>query len=84
MMYSVFIQRSAAKAIEHISNPFKDKIINAIHKLANDPRPSGCKKLSGREAWRIRIGDYRVIYEINDKSLIVLVVNAGHRKNIYQ
>lgn len=51
--------------------------------LANDPRPPGCKKLKGRSGYRIREGNYRVIYEINDKILTVTVVEAGDRKDIY-
>ncbi len=52
--------------------------------LAENPRPFGCKKLTGRNAWRIRIGRYRAIYEINDKDKSVLVVTLGHRKDIYR
>ncbi|MEW5948302.1 MAG: type II toxin-antitoxin system RelE/ParE family toxin [Thermodesulfobacteriota bacterium] len=56
----------------------------AIQGLSEDPRPSGVKKLTGRNAWRIRVGNYRVIYEIQDNSLVVLVVSVGHRKEIYR
>jgi mRNA interferase RelE/StbE len=52
--------------------------------LELDPRPLGCKKLKGRDAYRIRIGDYRVIYEINDGRLIVTVVTIGHRREVYE
>ena len=52
--------------------------------LENDPRPPGCKKLKGRDAYRIRVGDYRVIYEIQDDRLIVDVVTIGDRKNVYE
>jgi mRNA interferase RelE/StbE len=52
--------------------------------LEQDPRPPGCKKLKGRDAWRIRIGDYRVIYEINDGHLIVTVITIGHRREVYE
>ncbi len=50
--------------------------------LAEDPRPSGVKKLSGRDAWRIRVGKYRVIYEVHDDKLIILVISIGQRKDI--
>ncbi|MDP4186726.1 MAG: type II toxin-antitoxin system RelE/ParE family toxin [Bacteroidota bacterium] len=52
--------------------------------LANDPRPPGCKKLKGHQGYRIREGNYRVIYEINDKILTVTVIDAGDRKDIYE
>jgi len=52
--------------------------------LAVEPRPAGCKKLSGREGWRIRIGDYRVLYEIREEVLVILVVDVGHRREIYR
>lgn len=62
----------------------RDKIIAKIKALASDPRPSGCKKLTGRPGYRIRIDDYRVIYLIEDGKLTVLVVDVGDRKNIYE
>ena len=52
--------------------------------LELDPRPSGCKKLKGRDAYRIRIGDYRVIYEIQDSRLMVTVITIGHRREVYE
>ncbi len=52
--------------------------------LAFDPRPSGCKKLKGRNAYRIRIGDYRAIYDIIDNKLIITVINVAHRKDVYE
>jgi mRNA interferase RelE/StbE len=52
--------------------------------LEGDPRPPGCKKLKGRDAWRIRIGDYRAIYEINDGRLVVTVITIGHRREVYE
>lgn len=55
----------------------------AIFALANEPRPNGYKKLKGREAYRIRIGDYRVIYEIHDGVLTIEVIDLGHRRDIY-
>jgi mRNA interferase RelE/StbE len=52
--------------------------------LGQDPKPPGCKKLKGRDAWRIRIGDYRAIYEINDGQLIITIITLGHRREIYE
>jgi mRNA interferase RelE/StbE len=56
----------------------------AIFKLSENPRPSGCRKLSGREGWRIRIGSYRVIYELNDAEKKVFVLHIGHRRDVYR
>lgn len=84
MSYSVFIEKSAQKSLSRIVPPFQGRIIRAIHELAAAPRPPGVKKLSGRDAWRIRIGDYRVIYEIHDDRLVVLVVAIGHRREVYR
>ncbi|NCD35335.1 MAG: type II toxin-antitoxin system RelE/ParE family toxin [Spartobacteria bacterium] len=76
---------------EKLKNPcraypphFKNKIIEAIHHLASNPFPPLSKKLAGREAWRIRVGDYRAIYEIHANELIVLVLDVAHRKDIYR
>jgi len=82
--YSLEILRSAQKALGKIARQDQDRIISAVEALAADPRPAGCKKLSGRPAWRIRVGSYRVIYEVQDEKLLVLVVQIGHRKDIYR
>ena len=84
MTYKIFIEKSAQKSLSKIPSPYQDRIINAVQALAKNPRPAGCKKLSGREAWRIRIGNYRVLYEIHDDTLIVFVIVIGHRKDIYR
>ncbi len=84
MTYSVEILRSAQKQLSKIDRQDQPRIITAIKSLADNPRPPGCKKLSGRSAWRLRIGSYRVIYEIDDNHLRVLVVATGHRKEIYK
>ena len=84
MTFSVEILRSAQKQLSKINRQDQDRIISEIEALADNPRPPGCKKLSGRPAWRIRIGSYRVIYEIQDDQLLVLVVNLGHRREVYR
>lgn len=83
-MYQVLIEKNALKQLEKIPKPFYPKIKAAILALAKNPRPEGSKKLQGRNAYRIRIASYRVVYGINDKTLIVQVLAAGHRKNIYK
>ena len=82
MKYELKIQKNAQKSLAKISEPFQTKIINKIYSLADDPYYNS-KKLVGREAYRIRVGNYKIIYEINNNELIVLVVNIGHRKDIY-
>ena len=84
MNYTIFIEKTAQKDLSKIPQQYQNRIIKAIQSLAKNPRPSGSKKLSGRDAWRIRVGNYRVIYEIHDDRLIILVVVIGHRKDIYR
>jgi mRNA interferase RelE/StbE len=76
------IQKNAQKSLSKISEPFQTKIIDKIYDLVNDPYYNA-KKLTAREAYRIRVGNYRVIYEINNNELVILIVSVGHRKNIY-
>ncbi|MDA3925155.1 MAG: type II toxin-antitoxin system RelE/ParE family toxin [Kiritimatiellae bacterium] len=84
MTYAVDILRTAQKQLAKLDRQAQVRINDAINKLAFDPRPASCKKLSGRPAWRIRVGSYRIIYEIHDSKLLVLVVSIGDRKNIYR
>ena len=84
MSYIVQLEKAALKQLAQIPQPFLNAIDERILALENDPRPPGCKKLKGKEGWRIRVGDYRVIYKINDGILLVLVVEIGNRKNIYR
>lgn len=84
MSYRIEILRSARKQLEKIQESDRNRIIDSIRSLAENPRPTGSKKLSGRQAWRIRIGSYRVIYEIQDSELIILVVTVGHRREVYR
>ena len=84
MTYAVDILRSAQKQLGKINRQDQPRIISAIQALANTPRPQGCQKLSGRSAWRIRVGSYRIIYEIHDDKLLVLVVTIGHRREVYR
>ena len=83
MKYDVKITRSAQKSLAKIQKEFQTKIINAVKDLSLNPHPINSKKLTGRDAWRIRIGDYRVIYEINNNELIITIIVISHRKNVY-
>jgi len=69
--------------LKEINEPYYSNIKRAIYNLANNPRPAGCKKLKGRDSYRIRVADYRIIYEIFDDILLVDVIDLGHRKDIY-
>jgi mRNA interferase RelE/StbE len=82
--YAIDILRRAQKQLAGIKRQDQSRTIAAIESLAENPRPPGCKKLSGRPAWRIRVGPYRVIYEIHDDRLLVLVILIGDRKEIYR
>jgi mRNA interferase RelE/StbE len=84
-MYRVFLERAAEKALRRLSADVHDRVITAIQDLATNPRPPGCRKLVGSgNDWRIRVGDYRVLYEIADTIRIVRVNRVGHRREIYR
>ena len=82
--YSIQIKKSAAKELRKL--PFKDLpyIVRKIQALAYDPRPVGSKKLSGQNRYRVRYGDYRILYTIEDQLLVVVIVKVGHRKQVYR
>jgi mRNA interferase RelE/StbE len=82
-MYQVFIERKVIKFLQKIHEPTYSKLKSSILNLSLDPRPPGCKKLKGRLAYRIRQGDYRIIYEIQDKVLKVNIITIGHRSDVY-
>jgi len=84
MMFVVKIVRSAQKSLQRVTGSDYDRIKNVIYSLSKEPRPHGCKKLIGRDAWRVRTGNYRIIYEIRDRELVVLIIHIGHRKDIYK
>lgn len=82
--YKVVVSKSAAKELSKLPLTVNNRIIKAVIKLSVDPRPQGSKKLKGgSENWRIRIGDYRIVYAIDDELFIVDVRKVGHRKDIY-
>jgi len=83
-MYLILLERSAERDLKRLSADVHDRVIEAIKGLAGNPRPPGCRKLVGsRNDWRIRVGDYRVIYEIADAIRIVRVNRVRHRREIY-
>jgi mRNA interferase RelE/StbE len=78
------LKKSAAKEIERLPSVVLKRIIEKIESLATNPRPQGCKKLSGEEKYRVRVGQYRILYEIMDDMLVIYVVKVSHRKDVYK
>ena len=82
--YDLLIKRSAAKELEALPPKDRRRIATRIQTLANDPRPPGAEKLSGDDKYRVRQGDYRVLYQIDDQAKAVTVVKIGHRSDVYR
>jgi len=82
--YNVTIKPKVIKVLEKLNEPVYSAIKTAIYALADDPRPHGYKKLKGRSGYRVRVGDYRVIYHIVDSVLVVEVIALGHRRDVYE
>lgn len=83
MSYTVQLLPVAARAIRKLPPEAKRRVQAAIELLAEEPRPPAAKKLVARPEWRVRTGDYRVLYRIDDQVLTIVIVNAGHRREIY-
>jgi len=84
MSYTVFILRRAQKELAQLPRKVYVHIRDVICDLEQEPRPRASAKLTGREGWRIRVGDYRVIYEIDDQQRVVTVLHIGHRRDVYR
>lgn len=85
MSYRVEVKPQAEKALAKIPNPHRRRITKEIDQLANEPRPPSCVKLAGADdAYRIRVGDYRIVYEIVDRVLVVYIIRVAHRKDVYR
>jgi len=82
--YRLRLKKSAAKEIENLPKKDCARVVGAIQKLLDDPYGQNIQKLSGQEKYRIRVGNYRVLYEIINDELVVMVVNVGHRKDVYR
>ena len=85
--YKLFIKPSAGKEIEALLKQERRRIVAKISSLSRDPSPAGCEKLSGQDRYRLRQGNYRILYEIQDLALIVVVVvvvKVGHRRDVYR
>jgi mRNA interferase RelE/StbE len=84
MPYTVIIKKSAQKELDSIPKKLQLRIIGVIDLLAVNPFPPNAKKLQGREGYRIRTSDYRILYNVDGDQLEVMVVRIGHRSNIYK
>ena len=82
--YSILLTRSAAKELEGVPTKDRQRIVRRIGALAENPGPAGAEKLSGDDKYRIRQGDYRILYEIEDDQLVVTVVRVGNRREVYR
>jgi mRNA interferase RelE/StbE len=83
-MYEVVIDKQAQKQLGTIRAPFYHRIVEALADLAHNPRPHGYKKLKGRDGYRIRVGDYRIIYTLRDSILAVYIITIDNRKDVYR
>jgi mRNA interferase RelE/StbE len=82
--YDLNFKTSVAKDLRKLPNKDVALVLKRIEALADDPRPAGCEKLSAQERYRVRQGVYRILYEIRDHELIVMVVKIGHRRDVYR
>jgi len=82
--YELLIKRSAAKELEALPTSYRRRIATKIHLLTKHPRPPGVEKLSGAKWYRLRQGDYRVLFEIDDGKRTVTIVRIGHRRDVYR
>ena len=85
MAYQVILKPSAAKSVRKLDRDTQRRVLRVLEVLAQEPRPAGVLKMAGDDnLWRVRLGDYRVVYEIHDRQLIVVVVRVVHRKDVYR
>jgi mRNA interferase RelE/StbE len=84
MAHSIEFKLAAWRQISTLPSDVAIRVFKEALNLSSNPRPSGCKKLKGQDAYRIRVGNYRVVYEIHDEVLIVLVIRVAHRREVYQ
>jgi mRNA interferase RelE/StbE len=83
--YQVIIPKPVARQLDRLPKSVRDSVLTKLTQLKETPRPKGCAKLRGYEnEYRIRIGDYRIRYEIDDKSLLVVILHRAHRKEVYR
>jgi mRNA interferase RelE/StbE len=84
MSYAVYLKISAEKELDRLPIEVHDRVIKQLISLRDNPRPHGMKKLHGREGYRIRVGDYRILYVIDDKENKLEIISVAHRKEVYR
>ena len=84
MTYTVLLPRTVQKALDRLPDEIAGRVLKKLGSLQSSPRPTDGKKLKGRDAWRVRVGDYRIIYEIESDRLLVYVLRIGHRRDVYR
>jgi mRNA interferase RelE/StbE len=84
MAYAITITSAADRAVKQLPKEVRARITQRLIALSHDPRGPGSVKLAGQDAYRVRVGDYRIIYSILDDQLIVLVIDVGHRRDVYR
>jgi mRNA interferase RelE/StbE len=84
MAYQVIVTPIADKMVARLPKPVRARIAERLAALSENPRPHGSIKLTGRDEYRIRVGDYRIIYTIHDDKLIILIIDVGNRKDVYR
>lgn len=82
--YRIELRPAAVRALRQVDRQHRDRIRGAIELLAADPRPPAARPLRGRPGYRVRVGDYRIVYTVEDDVLLVIVVTLGHRRDVYR
>jgi len=82
--YEIYFKESVWKELKKVPKNDLKKILSRIENLGEDPRPAGCEKLTAHELYRIRQGNYRIVYSIQDEELTVWIIKVGHRRNVYR
>jgi len=82
--YKLLIKPSAAKELEAVPKKDRQRIVARIRNLSVEPRPPGCERLSGQDLYRVRQGNYRILYTVQDADLVVVIVTIGHRREVYR
>lgn len=80
----VFLTSLSNKELQKLPTRIKDKLVSEISMLINDPYPAHCKKLSGKPGWRVRVGDYRIIYAVDNKKKEIMILSIAHRREVYR
>jgi mRNA interferase RelE/StbE len=84
-VHSILLERQAEKDLDRLSTAFRSRALDAIRQLANEPRPRGCRELiGGQKDWRIRVGVYRILYEIDDGAKVIRINRVRHRREVYR